>query len=982
LFRTHDSFVIEKAIAMTDSQAIQDEMLEALMGDFLDESTLLLAQLNEKLLALDSWAKNEAPSAAAPPVDMLNDMFRAAHSLKGLSGMLRLTDINRLTHKVENVFDAARNAILPVTDECVDVIFPAIDCISAMIDALRSNTDETIDSGAVVERIETLLSRNNALTAVGDQKDVERELAAMQAQAAASAATNLKPAETTALETVILDPLASIVDDTDIPARYLSIYLDETTLTLDELTEKILSSDNSSFGALLGLCHRLKGSSASIGLHRPAKLAHAMEDYLQDARRSHAVIPAGANDQLLECVDGLRTYINSLKEGYGQQDKLGEAAIKMVKLRSELGAPQDPVTPLPQQSAPKKASGSEHRAVELAACAAAAPEEVEGIVGYLRFEPNLPLVECKAQLLLNKLDQIGATFYRWTSETNATNPDEAFELIFGVATELDESAIKTYLIIEGVEEVELFPLIAKKPVQTAVSAALPLAAVEKAPVEACPPGSKTAASAAPESKSKPTETLRVDIERLDQLMNLAGQLVINRARFGQISEGLKSLVSFRAISHSLSNAQHHAARIAQGLSEQDREGDISTETLSELAAKMRDDLDSLQRDMAQLTRIRAAVASLADAVHQLDRVSDGIQSTVMDTRMVPIGPLFSRFKRVIRDLSRDNRKDIRLDILGENTELDKRMIDELGDPLIHLVRNSVDHGIESAEARIAAGKPAQGVVSLNAFHRGNRIVIEVTDDGKGLDVDKILAKALSKGLITEAEAETMTPQQIQALIWRPGFSTAEKVTEVSGRGMGMDIVWSKIESLNGVVEVSSEKGKGCTFLIKLPLTMAILPSLLSVIGDEVFAIPVESVTEIVRVRGEELSTVQGKNVLRVRGRVISMIELDEIFEGVRAPDFAASLADRESITMVIVGADSREIAIVVDRLIGEQDVVIQSLAENFQNVDGIAGASILGDGRISLILDVPALLEKSSRLAKPVLPHAVDKDAHLELASL
>jgi two-component system, chemotaxis family, sensor kinase CheA len=332
----------------------------------------------------------------------------------------------------------------------------------------------------------------------------------------------------------------------------------------------------------------------------------------------------------------------------------------------------------------------------------------------------------------------------------------------------------------------------------------------------------------------------------------------------------------------------------------------------------------------------------------------------MDTRMVPIGPLFTRFRRVIRDITRSNGKDVRLEILGEKTELDKRMIDELGDPLIHMVRNSADHGIEQPEARVAAGKPAQGVITLNAFHRGNRIVIQVTDDGKGLDPERIRQKALDRGLITPADAERMTPQQVYNLIWEPGFSTAEQVTEISGRGMGMDIVKSKIEELNGAVDVDSVPGQGVTLTIKLPLTMAILPSLMAEVNGGIFALPIESVVEIVRIGADKVNTVHGVPTSTVRGRVVSIVRLDELFEWNGSRD-SAPADPQADITMVILGSEGRELGLTVDHLLGEEDIVIKSLAENYRHVTGIAGASILGDGRVALILDIAALVEAAQR---------------------
>jgi two-component system, chemotaxis family, sensor kinase CheA len=320
---------------------------------------------------------------------------------------------------------------------------------------------------------------------------------------------------------------------------------------------------------------------------------------------------------------------------------------------------------------------------------------------------------------------------------------------------------------------------------------------------------------------------------------------------------------------------------------------------------------------------------------------------------------------VVRDITRANGKQIRLEICGEQTELDKRMIDELNDPLVHMVRNSVDHGIESPAAREAAGKAREGVVTLDAFHRGNSIIIEVRDDGKGLDADRILRKSVEKGLLSQADAEKMTPQQIYQMVWTPGLSTAEKVTEVSGRGMGMDIVKAKIEELNGTAEINSVPGRGTTITVKLPLTLAILPSLMVEIHGDVFAIPMEVVVEIVRVDREHIASVHGRQMARIRGRVVSLVRLGDLLSFHRA-DAAVDAAPSRETDLVIVGGPGEEIGLAVDRILGEQEVVIKSMAENYQNVSGIAGASILGDGRVSLILDISALLEIVARKAVSV----------------
>jgi two-component system chemotaxis sensor kinase CheA len=320
----------------------------------------------------------------------------------------------------------------------------------------------------------------------------------------------------------------------------------------------------------------------------------------------------------------------------------------------------------------------------------------------------------------------------------------------------------------------------------------------------------------------------------------------------------------------------------------------------------------------------------------------------------------------VRDIARAGGKQIRLEITGEKTELDKRMIDELGDPLVHLVRNSADHGIESPDEREAAGKPRQGTVTLEAFHRGNSIVIEVRDDGKGLDADRILRKAVDKGLVTEADAKRMSPHQVQQLIWKPGLSTAEKVSDISGRGMGMDIVKTKIEELSGTVEIQSAQGKGTTIRIMLPLTLAILPSLMVEIAGDVFAMPMESVIEIVSVKQDQVHTVHGRETATVRGRVIPLVRLGNVLSFHRADghgggDSQPKPARSPDATTVVVRDMGLEIGLTVDRVIGEEDVVIKSIAENYRNVRGIAGASILGDGRVAMILDVSALIGALSK---------------------
>jgi len=406
-------------------------------------------------------------------------------------------------------------------------------------------------------------------------------------------------------------------------------------------------------------------------------------------------------------------------------------------------------------------------------------------VGEVTFPPDLPTAGLKAQLIYEKLVKLGDV-------CDCQPPPERLDAIdhldcfrFRVTTGQSAEAVAGQLRVGGVLRVSLEPLAAQPAGGKGDSPHLCDDHASMVPAS----GPFRQMGTVPFSPGqRPAETVRVDTDRLDQLMDLAGQLVINKAQFSQVGDKLKAVADCNRAVHALDKLSAELDKLgARGALRIDGQHlTAELESVRGQVRRIRNDLEPVRREVQTLSRARDCVRELFEAIHQLDRVSDGIQKGVMDIRMVPIGPLFARFHRVVRDISRASGKQVRLEIAGEKTELDKRMIDELGDPLVHLVRNSADHGIETPEEREAAGKPRQGTVTLDAFHRGNSIVIEVRDDGKGLDADRILRKALDKGLVTEADAQRLTAPQIYQLIWKPGLSTAEKVTDVSGRGMGMD----------------------------------------------------------------------------------------------------------------------------------------------------------------------------------------------------
>ena len=988
---------------MSNTDAIpRDEFFDSLLGDFLDESGQLLDRLNENLLQLDEWVRSlDEGDHQSCDAELLNEMFRSAHSLKGLSAMLGLTDINTLTHKVENVFDAARKDELIVDGDCVEVVFQAVDRLGALVEVLKNPDAESVECDAVVEQIAAMLQSAGCERKQTSQADAERALqdtaepapeppAAPVTPATPADAVEVAATETSAPDTSAVDIFAGLQDDIETASKYLSIFIDEAEMSLDQLTETLLAGEEEggrqAVERLLVTSHRIKGSAASVGLNRGAKLAHLMEDALQTLQEEQRPLTSALTDSLLACTDGLRRYVDGLKHGESRVEgfcRLAEGLLQAQGSATSEAILAATETPAPigadSNASPSAQAGTAGIAISEALrekVASLSSDQDATLVGRVLFERSLALVGLKAQLLREKLANLGELCYFDPPGEDLDELESLEGIAFGLVSENGIEVISRQLRVAGVSGLQVEALRQSKATAKVgadakpaglgagaaasgggAKAAAPVAKPKSGPAKEPVADNVAAKGRSAEAGSRPAETLRVDIERLDHLMNLAGQLVINKARFTQIGESLKKALIGKQSSHLLGNALSTLRKIASG-TDDSHHGDMQAELedVRTSARRVQTELEAVERELSRMGEIRLAANDLMETIHQLDRVTDGIQQSVMDTRMLPIGPLFTRFKRVIRDITRSNGKQIRLVINGEKTELDKRMIDELGDPLIHMVRNSADHGVEMPDEREAAGKPREGTVTLNAFHRGNSIVIEVIDDGKGLDAERIRRKAVEKGMLTEADAERMTRHQLYQMIWEPGLSTAQKVTEVSGRGMGMDIVKSKIEDLNGTVEVQSEPGQGTTMTIKLPLTLAILPSLMVDIDNDVFAMPLESVVEIVSVGAQDTMTVYGQWTARVRGRVISLVRLDDLlsFHGASRTQ---TLGANEEATLVIVSEGGREIGLAVSRVLGEEDIVIKSMAENYRNVPGIAGASILGDGRVSLILDLAALID-------------------------
>jgi two-component system chemotaxis sensor kinase CheA len=437
------------------------------------------------------------------------------------------------------------------------------------------------------------------------------------------------------------------------------------------------------------------------------------------------------------------------------------------------------------------------------------------------------------------------------------------------------------------------PEAAPQTAETAKRESTPVASIAPETAPAPPPAEQHPAAAAPAAGRATDTTIRVDVARLDSLMNLVGELVLGRNRLTQISYQM--------------NQEYETVPISKDLSE---------------------------------------------TSSQIDFITTELQMAVMKTRMVPIAKVFNKLPRLVRDLAKETGKEIAFEMFGEDTELDKSIIEELNDPLIHLMRNAADHGLESTADRRAAGKPERGTITVRAAHEGNHIVISVGDDGRGMDPEKLKAKAIEKGMITEAQAKEMPRADAFNLVFAPGFSTAAKVTNVSGRGVGMDVVRTNITKLKGIIEIESELGKGSTIVIKLPLTLAIIQALLVDVAKEVFSVPLESVLEVVRIQPGDINTINGKEVVRLRNTVLPLARLHRIMKTTGNGHGA-----EEWIYVVVVGLAQQRLGIVVDSLLGQKEVVIKSLGGYLGTVPGIAGSTILGDGRVIMIIDVGEMMK-------------------------
>ncbi len=694
-------------------------------------------------------------------------------------------------------------------------------------------------------------------------------------------------------------------------SQYLEIFLDETTEHLQNLNTQILTLEQEpenmdTINEIFRAAHSLKGMAGTMGYKRMQTLTHDMENVFSEVRNGNIKVKANMIDLLFQCLDALEEYTNNIRETGDEGTNDNEPLIKL--LNEELGKKDEKPAeePKKEEKAPEGGDKRKWLNIKLDSTDVMVITEAQkqgnfvyGATVYV--QESCLLKAARAFLVFKAVEEVGEIIV--SSPSAQDIEDERFELDFSLIVISDKPVDKLIAAISNVSEIaEVLaePIdLTKMPGSEEGKSAAP--EPKKEEQKAVPAkAAATAAAPAPDKKTgvakqaggKPivNRTVRVDIEKLDVLMNLVSELIIAK----------NSLVA-------ASNAHKSASDKEQN--------------------------------------------NVNEQIEYLESVTTSLHESVMKVRMVPIESVVSKFPRMIRDLTKKLDKKMELYMSGEETELDRTVVDEIGDPLMHLLRNSADHGIESAEVRAERGKPEVGSIWLDAYQDGNNVVIEVRDDGNGIDTEAVKNKAISRGTITPEQAANMSEKEIIDLLFLPSFSTSEKVTDVSGRGVGLDVVKSKIEALSGEVEVKSVLGVGSTWIIRLPLTLAIIQALMVVIGGEKYAISLGSIQTIEDIPTDEIRLIQNKEVIHLRGNVIPLIRMDKEL------DTVSSKGPDENMTILIVKKGDKLAGLVVDELLGQQEIVIKSMGKYIDNkCKLISGATILGDGEVALILDANVLL--------------------------
>lgn len=688
-------------------------------------------------------------------------------------------------------------------------------------------------------------------------------------------------------------------------SQYLEIFIDETKEHLESLNTQVLElekdpNNSETINEIFRAAHSLKGMAGTMGYKRMQRLTHDMENAFSEVRSGKLEVSADLIDIVFQCLDALEEYLTCITETADEGTNENEAIIAridaVVNGKSGKAKPAAPAEEVKEEAKKAKLENDYHN-VELKDFEQNAARQAirKGMHLYgitVQIEETCILKSARAFLVFKNVEPFGEVI---RSEPGVQDiEDEKFDWDFSMFVVSKEPLDKILRAVRNVSEIrevvgEELEVPASDEQEEKKDDAM--VAVEEKTVElketSAKQTSQKAQPAAQAAGGKPVvnRSVRVDLDKLDVLMNLVSELITAKNGIVSVSDSEKS----------------------------------------------------------------GATQAIREQVEYLESITTNLHESVMKVRMMPIESVVSRFPRMIRDLSKKLGKKMELYMSGEDTELDRTVIDEIGDPLMHILRNAADHGLESEEERIERGKPATGSIFLDAYQDGNNVVIEVRDDGKGIDVERVREKAIDKGTITREQAANMEDKEIIDLLFRPSFSTAEKISDVSGRGVGLDVVKTKIEGLGGDIEVRTALGEGSTFIIRLPLTLAIIQALMVTLGDEKYAIPLSTIQTIEDITMADIKYVRGKEVINLRDNVIPIIRLNEILD-------VEKTEETQNLIVVIIQKGDKKAGLVVDQLIGQQEIVIKSLGKHLNNNKLLSGATILGDGEVALILDVNTLL--------------------------
>lgn len=927
----------------------------ALLQDFITETREHLDEMESSLLKLENDTGN---------TDFLNDIFRSAHTIKGAAGFVGIKGIGELSHKLENLLEILRYGSNALGREIIDALIQAKDRMDVLVRELEQTGEESSEISDLTEHIEQL----TAACEDGEGATAQEEPDFMPVSD--DVAAELEEMEGFADEPEAAEFEGEDNYDEEHDKELFEIFLEhlrENLSAVVKMTNELPSSENK--GDLLLTClENINSLHSSANYMEYSNLADYYEKWRAEmgkglenlseqgenvfdasgfANLMRAYIreivmrfPQLGDDFAIESEDSAEPEIPDLMPVETPEDDVAFGDLADFGMSDE---PDVDVSDLGIFEAFEEESFAEE-AIREEADDVDADDDMQGLFDELddAFGDHDGLYE--------ELDDVFGDF----GETSWDFEDDAVQTIVETAKKIKAAEAETArgdvpeISAPPLQPPPVFDKFTEKPVAKKIGEKPPEAKkVEKPPVRKVVDVADTKPAAetppAPQRKTKaPVSTersikssLRVDAGKIDSLMNQVGELVVSRAWFSQLYTEMKDLQS----------------------------------------------LLQYKLDQREMKPVKALAFRISEATTALGRVANDLQEGVMKVRMLPIAQLFNRYPRLIRDLTHNTDKVVRLEIIGEETELDKMVIEEIGDPLIHIIRNAVDHGCETIKERRESGKPDECTLKLESYHESNHVVIEISDDGRGVDTKRIKTKALEKQLHSQEELDRMSERELMGIIMKPGFSTAAEVTETSGRGVGMDVVKENVEKLNGTIEVESKPGVGTRFKIKIPLTLAIIQALLVRVGQEIFTVPLAAVEETLRIYDREITWMEGVEVIHLRDYTLPLLRLSKIF------NIKSNNRHSGKAFVVVVNSGMRNVGLVVDVLIGQEEVVIKPLVDYLQESSGFSGATILGDGRISLILDIYELINLSigmqmKRKSHPAATGMDGKAAYLEAKAM